>query len=74
MKRLFTLFLISGHVIAYNQCPTQVPTVQDTCVVGASSVVLNATGSTGNYAWYDALTGGDFLGNGSCICNTCCCN
>ncbi len=61
------LFLIGLSSInhCFGQCPTIVPTVNDTCVIGTQTIPLKATGSTGNYAWYDSSTGGSFLGNGS---------
>ncbi|MDX1350237.1 MAG: hypothetical protein R3279_08320, partial [Putridiphycobacter sp.] len=59
--------LILKSVNVYSQCPIIPPTVSDTCLIGSQSVQLNATGSTNLYAAYDALIGGNFVGNGNPI-------
>ncbi len=41
------------------------PTGTGGCRIGPGSVTLSASGSTGNYNWYDAATGGNYLGNGT---------
>jgi len=51
------------------QCPTTVPTGTDGCSIGSGVVQLDASGSTGYYNWYDAITGGNLIGSGS-IYNT----
>jgi len=60
----FTASLVQVNP-AMGQCPTVIPTVSDTCVVGAQTLDLTASGSSGYYAWYTAATGGTFIGNGS---------
>jgi gliding motility-associated-like protein len=41
--------------------PTTAPTASNETVCSGSSAVLSATGSTGNYTWYDSATGGTLL-------------
>ncbi len=68
MKEIVLMVLCFSYVTtAHLQCPTQVPSTTDTCIVGASQVNLTATGGTGKYAWYDAASGGNFLGNGTVL-------
>lgn len=62
---LIYFFVISS--VLHSQCPTIVPVVNDTCIIGTGSVDISASGSTGNYAWYDALIGGNIIGTGSVI-------
>ncbi|MFK8038852.1 MAG: LamG-like jellyroll fold domain-containing protein [Crocinitomicaceae bacterium] len=64
-KSLFLLTFVLKFNIGFSQCPVILPTVTDTCFYGAQSVTLNATGSSGNFAAYDALVGGNFLGSGN---------
>ncbi|MFK8046281.1 MAG: LamG domain-containing protein, partial [Crocinitomicaceae bacterium] len=52
---------------AISQCPTIPPTLTDTCFYGAQSVLLDASGSTNNYAAYNAIVGGSFIGSGNPI-------
>ena len=40
------------------------PTTNDTCLIGAGSVDLTASGSSGYYNWYDAASGGNLVGSG----------
>ena len=63
LRVLFGIFILLPN--AYSQCPTVVPIGQDTCRIGTGTATIGASGSTGIYSWYDASTGGDFLGNGS---------
>jgi len=66
MKKInLIIFLLIFCFKAGSQCPIIVPTVNDTCIIGSSSVTLTASGSSGNYAWYDALVGGNFLASGT---------
>jgi len=60
---LLMLFLFYSKVFA--QCPTTPPTAIPECRIGPGSVRLGASGSTGYYNWYDANTGGNYLGSGS---------
>lgn len=46
------------------QCPTTAPTAIPECRLGTGTVTLGASGSTGYYSWYDASSGGAFLGTG----------
>jgi len=41
--------------------PIAAPTASGTSVCSGSSATLTATGSTGNYAWYDSAAGGNLL-------------
>lgn len=41
------------------------PTGTGSCRIGTGVVQLSASGSSGNYNWYDAPAGGNFLGTGS---------
>ncbi|MCF6361358.1 MAG: T9SS type A sorting domain-containing protein [Cyclobacteriaceae bacterium] len=59
---LIVCFSILGNVNA--QCPTVAPTGVPECRLGTGTVTLGASGSTG-YSWYDASSGGNFLGVGS---------
>ncbi len=57
--KLFTLLsmlFLSNNI--YSQC--QVPTAPGVSNCGKGSVVLNASGNTGPYSWYDAATEGVF--------------
>ncbi len=60
---LIVCFSITGNVSA--QCPAVAPTAVSECRLGTGSVTLGASGSTGYYSWYDATTGGNFLGVGA---------
>jgi len=48
-----------------SQCPTVLPTGVERCMLAPGSVELGASGSSGSFNWYDATTGGNFLGSGS---------
>jgi len=48
-----------------SQCPTVLPTGVERCMLAPGSVELGASGSSGSFNWYDATTGGTFLGSGS---------
>ena len=65
MKKILFLLAFFCSFGVKSQCPTIPPTGQDTCRIGAGTAVLGASGSTGNYSWYDASTGGNYLGSGS---------
>ncbi len=41
------------------------PVVSDTTICSGNSVTVEASGSSGNYYWYDAATGGNLLTNSS---------
>ncbi len=66
MKFIFTLQLFLFPLFGlFSQCPTTNPTGTDGCHLGAGSVNLSASGSTGYYSWYTAPTGGTLLDTGS---------
>jgi len=69
IKNFLLLSLIFSYNFVLAQCPTVVPTGSDACKLQAGSVELGASGSTGHFSWYDASSGGSFLGSGS-IYNT----
>ncbi|NQX97949.1 MAG: LamG domain-containing protein, partial [Flavobacteriales bacterium] len=60
---IINLLFFSFNMTA--QCPVVVPTGVDGCKLSAGVVSLGASGSTGYYSWYDALTGGNYLGSGA---------
>jgi Concanavalin A-like lectin/glucanases superfamily/Ig-like domain CHU_C associated/SprB repeat len=62
---LIPLILIFFSFNGFGQCPSVVPTAADTCLIGSGSVNLSANGSTEWFSWYDAVSGGNFLGSGS---------
>lgn len=65
-KKLFLITLLISVVNAgLAQCPTILPTSSDTCLMGGGVANLNASGSSGFYSWYDAASGGNFLGGGT---------
>lgn len=64
-KSVIFSFLIILINIASAQCPTIAPTNHDSCNLGPGSVQLGASGSTGYYNWYDAASGGTYLGSGA---------
>jgi len=41
------------------------PTASDDTICGSGSVTLTASGSSGNYTWYDASSGGNVVGTGA---------
>ncbi len=41
------------------------PTSNDVSICGSGSATLTASGSSGNYTWYDASSGGNVVGTGS---------
>ena len=51
--------------LTFSQCPTTIPNGTDNCALAEGSVELGANGSSGFFNWYDALTGGNFLGSGN---------
>lgn len=57
------LFVSNASLLA--QCPTTAPTGIPECRIGTGSLILGASGATGYYNWYDAATGGNYLGAGS---------
>lgn len=57
------LLLIGGGAIAQCTAPPA-PTAADTTICSGQTVVLSATGS-GTIGWYDAATGGNWLGGSS---------
>ena len=65
MKHFLILFCSVCSLVLNAQCPTVSPNGQDTCRIGSGTAVLGASGSTGNYSWYDASSGGNYLGSGS---------
>lgn len=63
ISSIIVLFFVS--IFIHGQCPTTPPTGHDSCRIGTGSVTLRASGSSGYYHWYDAATGGSFLGAGT---------
>lgn len=58
------LALIAVSTVTYNtyaQCPTTIPVATDSCRIGTGEVILEASGSTNYYSWYDAPVGGNWL-------------
>ncbi len=69
IKSSITILFVFIVSLASSQCPTVAPTGSDACRIDPGSVGLGASGSSGFYSWYDASSGGNFLGSGS-IYNT----
>ncbi len=63
MKVSLLSFIILHSSNIYSQCSE--PTATGDSICGTGQVNLSVSGSTGNYKWYDAATGGSFLGEGS---------
>jgi hypothetical protein len=61
----FIIFLVFINLDLKSQCPVTPPTGIDNCSLGAGSIQLGASGSTGFYNWYDAAIGGNLVGSGS---------
>jgi hypothetical protein len=67
MKKVIVLLscLVTG-ISSVAQCPTIAPIGEDTCRVGTGQATLGASGGSNPfYSWYDAPTGGNYLGSGS---------
>ena len=66
-QRTFSAILIILFIgfskLSYSQC--QVPTAPGVSRCGEGTVILNASGNTGPYSWYDAATEGVFYNNGA---------
>ena len=64
-KELLILIFYTSFNLSYGQCPVTSPTAINGCKISAGSVQLGSSGSSGYYSWYDASTGGSYLGYGS---------
>ena len=57
------ILIFSTSIRLFSQCSE--PTATGDSICGTGQLDLSVSGSTGNYKWYDAATGGSFLGEGS---------
>jgi len=64
-NKIVLVFILVFSLNSLAQCPTVVPSEIDNCSLSAGSVELGASGSSGIFSWYDAITAGNFLASGN---------